>query len=336
MTGTIAAIDVIGAGAWGTALAQLAAEKGHAVRLWAYEAEVAAAIDKKHENPLYLPDIPLSPAIRATDDIAAMGGADALLLVVPAQHLRGVAGQLASRIGDGAPAVICSKGIEEVTGKLMSEVLAEALPRARPAVLSGPTFASEVARGNPTAVTIAAEEAVLADALAAALGSARFRPYAATDMAGAEIGGSVKNVIAIACGIVAGLGLGQNARAALMTRGLAEMTRLALAKGGAAETMMGLAGIGDLALTCASESSRNYSLGVEIGRGAHAAEVLASRRTVAEGAYTAGAVVRLARALDVEMPISEAINSVIHEGADLEAVIQGLLARPFKREGLDG
>ncbi len=336
MATTISRIDVIGAGAWGTALAQLAAEKGHRVRLWAHEPEVAAAINTTHENTVYLPGTALAPTIEAVGAIEQVGDADAILLVTPAQHLRAVGARLAPRIADGTPVVICAKGIEEASGKLMSEALAEALPRARPAVLSGPTLAGEVARGKPAAVTIAAEDVALAETLAAALGSARFRPYAGGDVIGAQIGGAVKNVMAIACGIVAGLGLGQNARAALMTRGLAEMTRLALAKGGSVETMMGLAGLGDLALTCTSEDSRNYSLGVEIGRGAKAADVLGSRRTVAEGAYTAGAVVRLARTLDVEMPISEAINSVIHKGADLGAVIGGLLARPFKREGLDG
>ncbi len=335
MAGTIAAIDVIGAGAWGTALAQLAAEQGHAVGLWAHEPEVAEAINQIHENDAFLPGVPLSPRIRATSAIVELGPADAILLAVPAQHLRAVSARLPPRLADGTPVVVCAKGIEETSGKLMTEVLAETLPGARPAVLSGPTFAGEVARGRPTAVTIAAGEPALADALAAALGSARFRPYASTDMIGAEVGGAVKNVIAIACGIVAGLDLGHNARAALMTRGLAEMTRLSMAKGGAAETMMGLAGLGDLVLTCTSESSRNYTLGIEIGQGARAADVLAGRRTVAEGAYTAGAVTTLARALGVEMPIAEAINSVIHEGADLEAVIQGLLARPFRREGID-
>ena len=336
MAATMSRIDVIGAGAWGTALAQLAAEKDHRVRLWAHEPDVTAAINKGHENTAYLPGIALSPAIEAVSGIEQVGDADAVLLVTPAQHLRAVAARLAPRLADGTPVVICAKGIEEASGKLMSEALAEALPGVRPAVLSGPTLAGEVARGKPAAVTIAARDVALAELLVAALGSARFRPYAGGDMIGAQIGGAVKNVMAIACGIVAGLGLGQNARAALMTRGLAEMTRLALAKGGSAETMMGLAGLGDLALTCTAEDSRNYSLGVEIGHGAKAADVLGSRRTVAEGAYTAGAVVRLAQTIGVEMPISEAINSVIHEGADLGAVIGGLLARPFKREGLDG
>lgn len=331
----ISAMDVIGAGAWGTALAQLAAEKGHAVRLWAFESDVADDINEVHENATFLPGVTLAPTVHATSDLAALGRADALLLVVPAQHLRAVTTQLAPRITAGTPVVICAKGIEIETGKLMTEVVAETLSHAAPAVLSGPTLAGEVARGLPTAATIAADGS-LAEDLVTALGSARFRPYAATDMIGCEVGGAVKNVMAIACGIVAGRGLGQNARAALMTRGLAEMTRLALAKGGKAETMMGLAGIGDLALTCTAADSRNYSLGIEIGKGASARDVLANRRTVAEGAYTATAVVGLARALGVEMPISEAVNSIVHEGADLDKVIHGLLARPFKHENPAG
>lgn len=332
MAGAITSIDVIGAGAWGTALAQLAAEKGHAVRLWAHEEEVARDINAIQENAAFLPGIALSKAITATGDLATMGGADAVLLVAPAQHVRAVTEKLAPRLADGTPVVVCAKGIEIETGQLMTEVAAETLARARIAVLSGPTLAGEVARGLPAAATIAADDEATAESLVMALGSARFRPYAGTDPIGCEVGGAIKNVMAIACGIVAGLGLGENARAALMTRGLAEMTRLALAKGGKAETMMGLAGLGDLALTCTAASSRNYSLGAEIGKGARAADILAARRTVAEGAYTAKAVIALARALGVDMPISEAVNSIIHEDADLDTVIQGLLARPFRRE----
>ncbi|HEX9808519.1 MAG TPA: NAD(P)H-dependent glycerol-3-phosphate dehydrogenase [Alphaproteobacteria bacterium] len=330
----IARIEVIGAGAWGTALAALAAERGHETVLWALEPEVAVEVNEKRTNTPYLPGVTLPDRIAATAEIAEMGRGDAVLLVTPAQHLREVAGRLAPRLAPGMPLVVCAKGIEERTGLLLSEVLAEVAPEAPRAVLSGPTLAGEVARGMPAAVTIAAEDASLAAALVSALGSTRFRPYAGDDPVGCQIGGAVKNVMAIACGIVAGLGLGENARAALMTRGLAEMTRLAIAKGGKLETLMGLSGIGDLALTCAAEASRNYSLGLAVGRGKSAAEVLAGRRSVAEGATTAGAVLRLAASLGVEMPIAAAVNRVVQEGADIPAMIEELMARPFKREAV--
>lgn len=327
-------IGVVGAGAWGTALAQLIAAGGKDVLIWAHEADVVAAINERHENTVFLAGIPLSPRVRATQDLAGLASMDALLMVTPAQHLRAVATRLAPHVKDNIAIAICAKGIEEATGQLMTEVLAEVLPKARAAVLSGPTFANEIALGKPTAVTIAADDEALAAALAAAIGAPRFRPYTGTDMIGAEIGGAVKNVIAIACGLVAGMDLGQNARAALMTLGLREMTRLALAKGGDLETMMGLSGLGDLTLTCTSESSRNYSLGLEIGRGKRARDVLASRRTVAEGAYTAGAVARLADRLKIEMPIVAAVDRVVNNDADLAQVVEELLSRPFKREGI--
>lgn len=335
MSNDIRRIGVIGAGAWGTALAQAIAARGLETVIWARETDVVAAINDTHENKLFLPGIPLAPTVRATADIAALGTMDAVLLVTPAQHLRAVAKSLACHAPRGLPVVICAKGIEESSGLLMSEVLAEAMPEARAAVLSGPTFAHEIAAGKPTAVTLAAGDEELATALANAIGAPRFRPYTRTDMIGVQIGGAVKNVMAIACGMVAGMDLGQNARAALMTLGLTEMTRLALAKGGELETMMGLAGLGDLVLTCTSESSRNYSLGLEIGRGKRASEVLAGRRTVAEGAYTAGAVMRLAGKLGVEMPIVSGVDRVVNRDADLAQVVNELLARPFKRESID-
>ncbi len=230
------------------------------------------------------------------------------------------------------PAVICAKGIERQTGALMSEVAAEALPGGPLAVLSGPTFAAEVARGLPTAVTLACADGDLGALLMAALGSRRFRPYLSDDLVGAQIGGAVKNVIAIACGIVTGRGLGDNARAALITRGLAEMVRLAMAKGAQPETMMGLSGLGDLTLTCNSQQSRNMSLGVALGRGEALADILAARRSIAEGVSTAPSVVALAGRLGVEMPICEAVDRVLHHNADIDATIEALLARPFKAE----
>ncbi len=329
---TISRIDIIGAGAWGTALAALVHENGHATRIWAYEEEVARTINIQNENTRYLGGVILPKGIEAVADIAAMGRADAVLLVTPSQHLRAIAKTLAPRLGDGVPVVICSKGIEQSTGALLSEVVADVLPAAPLAVLSGPTLAGEVARGRPTAVTIAAAEAELAETLVAALGCPRFRPYAARDVIGAEIGGALKNVIAIACGIVAGLGFGQNARAALITRGLAEITRFALAKGAEAATLAGLSGLGDLVLTATSEDSRNYSLGLEIARGGIAADIIEERRTVAEGAYTAGAVARLGRELDIEMPIAEAVDRIISEGAEVKTVAGEILSRPFRRE----
>jgi glycerol-3-phosphate dehydrogenase (NAD(P)+) len=327
-------IGVVGAGAWGTALAQIAAARGLDTLVWAHEPEVVAGINEAHENTLFLPRVALAPRVKATGEIARLATMDALLLVTPAQHLRAVAKTLAAHAPNGLPVVVCSKGIEESTGLLMTEVLAEVLPAARPAVLSGPTLAGEIAEHKPTAVTIAATDAGLAEGLATALGSPRFRPYTRTDMIGVQIGGAVKNVMAIACGMVAGMGFGQNARAALLTLGLGEMTRLALIKGAELETMMGLAGLGDLVLTCTSEESRNYSLGVEIGKGRSARDVLTSRRTVAEGAHTAGAVVRLAARLGIEMPIVAAVDRVVNRDAPLAEVVEELLSRPFKPEGI--
>ena len=329
---TIRRIAVIGAGAWGTALAQAAVSAGREVVLWAREPALAEAINATHENPTYLPGIALDPTVRATGDLSEAGRAEALLLVAPAQHTRAVAGALAGLAGDDTPVVVCSKGIEQNTGALMTEAVAEALPGNPLAVLSGPTFAAEVARGLPTAATLAARDPKLGADLVVALGSRRFRPYLSGDPVGAEIGGAVKNVIAIACGIVAGRGLGDNARAALITRGLAEIGRLSLAKGGKAETLMGLSGLGDLTLTCSAMQSRNYSLGAGLGQGKTMAEILAGRQSVAEGVFSAAAVTELAARLSVEMPISAAVDQVLNRGADLDETIEGLLARPFRAE----
>jgi len=327
-------IGIIGGGAWGSALALTARRAGRDVVLWAREPEVAAAINRDHANPLFLPGVALDPAIGATTELAhAVRGADALLLVAPAQHLRALAAGLAPLLPAGLPVVICAKGIEEGTGALMSEVIAATLPHAPLAVLSGPTFASEVAAGLPTAVTLACADAALGRRVIAALGTRSFRPYLAADVAGAEIGGAVKNVLAIACGIVMGRKLGDNARAALITRGLAEMVRLALAKGGKPETLMGLSGLGDLVLTCTSLTSRNHSLGVALGEGKALAEILAGRRSIAEGVSSAAAAAALARRLGIDMPITAAVDAILHHGAAIDAAIEGLLARPFRSEG---
>jgi glycerol-3-phosphate dehydrogenase (NAD(P)+) len=322
-------IGVIGAGAWGTALAAVARRAGREVIVQAREADVVAAINETHVNARFLPDVPLDEAIAATADGAVAVDADAVLLVAPAQHLRAVCAGLADAWPAGTPAVICAKGIEQETCALMSEVVAETLPGAPLAVLSGPTFAGEVAREQPTAVTLACVDGDVGDALTAALATPRFRIYRSDDPVGAQMGGAVKNVLAIACGIVEGRRLGDNARAALITRGLAETVRLALAKGAKAETLMGLSGLGDLTLTCNAMQSRNFSLGVALGEGRRLADVLGERESVAEGVFSASAVTALARRLGVEMPISAAVDRILNEGDDIDATVAGLLARPL-------
>lgn len=319
---------VIGAGAWGTALAQLMAADGRDVALWALEPDVVDAINGARENPLYLPGIPLAPSIRATGAIAELVDCDLLLVVSPAQHLRSVVAQAP----EGVPLVLCSKGIEAGTGLLMSEVVAQAQPASPIAVLSGPTFAHEVAKGLPTAITLACEDIALGQRLAARIARPSFRPYVSDDVIGAEIGGAVKNVLAIACGVAEGAGLGLNARAALISRGFAEMTRFGLARGARAETLGGLSGLGDLVLTCSSTNSRNFSLGKGLGEGASAADLLANRRTVAEGAHTAPVLRDAARAAGVEMPVVEAVCALLADAAPLGHVIDALLARPLRPE----
>jgi glycerol-3-phosphate dehydrogenase (NAD(P)+) len=324
-------IGVVGAGAWGTALAQVAAANGEPVTLWAREREVVDSVNGAHENPLFLKGLALSPSIRATGDLAELAGCEALLIVSPAQHLRNVIGGLPSA---ETPLILCAKGIEDSTGLLMHEVAYELRPEAPVAVLSGPTFAHEVAAGLPTAVTLAVEDRALGEKLMARIARPWFRPYLSDDVAGAEVGGAVKNVLAIACGVVEGRGLGQNARAALISRGFAEMTRFGLAKGARAETLAGLAGLGDLVLTCSSTSSRNFSLGKGIGEGARAADLLADRRTVAEGAFTAPVLKRAAEALGVDMPIVAAVCALLAEDASVDEVIGRLLSRPLRAEGV--
>ena len=322
-------IAILGGGAWGTALAQVAARDGAAVGLWAREAEVVDAINTTHENALFLPGVPLSPTIRASTDLdAVVGAAEALMVVVPAQHLRAVLS--AAPVGD-RPLILCAKGIEAETGMLVGEIARALHPAAPVAVLSGPTFAHEVAAGMPTAVTLACEDEALRDRIAAALAGPVLRIYGSADVVGAEIGGAVKNVLAIACGVVEGAGLGQNARAALIARGFAEMTRFGMARGARAETLGGLSGLGDLVLTCSSTSSRNFSLGVGLGQGRPAAELLSERRTVAEGAATAPVLARAAREAGVEMPVTDAVCALL-DGAALDTVIASLLSRPLREE----
>ncbi len=305
---------------------------GGEATLWAFEAEVADAINAGRGNPLYLPDAALDDGIRATAELGELSASDILLLSAPAQHLRKTVAGLAGTVSAQTSLVICSKGIEQETLALMSEAVAPLFPENPVFVLSGPTFASEVAAGLPTAITLAGGDLAAAARLADTLASARFRPYASDDVAGAQIGGAVKNVLAIACGIAEGRGFGDNARAALITRGLAELTRLCVAKGGRAETMMGLSGLGDLVLTCTSTQSRNYSLGLALGEGRSLAEILGSRRSIAEGVFTASAAVRLAETLGIDMPIAGAVDSVLNRGGDIDEVIEALLARPLRAE----
>jgi glycerol-3-phosphate dehydrogenase (NAD(P)+) len=320
-------IGVIGGGAWGTALAQVAAAGGEPVMLWARESEVVRAINLAHENTVFLPSVPLSPSIHATGSLDELAACDALLVVTPAQHLRA---SLAALPMGRQPLVLCSKGIEAGTMALMSDIAAELHPQSPVAVLSGPTFAAEVARGLPTAVTLACTDAATARALSERLARPTFRPYASDDVAGAEIGGAVKNVLAIACGVVAGAQLGENARAALIARGFAEMVRYGVARGGRAETLSGLSGLGDLVLTCSSTASRNFSLGVGLGEGRDAASLMGGK-TVAEGAFTAPVLQASARALGVTMPVVDAVCALL-DGAPTLAVIDTLLSRPLRSE----
>lgn len=321
---------VIGGGAWGTALAQLLAADGAPVRLWAREPEVVADVNAAHENRLFLPGCPLSPSLTATGSFADLSDCDALLVVVPVQHMRSVLTDLRP---DHRPLVLCSKGMEAGTLAWPVDIVAALNPATPVAVLSGPTFAHEVAAGKPTAVTLAANTPELAEALSRAIARPHFRPYAATDVVGAEIGGAVKNVLAIACGVVEGAGLGQNARAALISRGFAEMTRFGMALGAEAATLTGLAGLGDLVLTCSSTASRNYSLGVGLGQGRAASDLLADRRTVAEGAFSAPVIAAAAARAGVEMPIVAAVNALLSGDADVRTVIGHLLSRPLRGEG---
>ena len=324
-------IGVIGGGAWGTALAQVAASGGRPTLLWALEGDVVSAVNRIHENPIYLPGTKLEGAIRATGNFSELSDCNAWLVVTPAQHTRAVLDRMPC---PEMPLVLCAKGIEESSGSLLHEVAREACPTSPIAVLSGPTFAHEVANGLPTAVTLAAEDGVLAEQLRERLARPTFRIYVSDDVAGAEIGGAVKNVLAIASGVVEGRKLGQNARAALIARGFAEMTRFGLACGARPETLTGLSGLGDLVLTCSSTSSRNYSLGVGIGEGRSAAELLADRRTVAEGAFTAPVLARISREKGVDMPIVNAVDALIAGRAEVDEVLDELLSRPARAEGI--
>jgi glycerol-3-phosphate dehydrogenase (NAD(P)+) len=322
-------LGVIGGGAWGTALAQVGARGGGDVLLWAREADVVESINADHENKVFLPGLPLDSHVRATGDLAELDNCDAWLVVTPAQHMRAV---LELAPSSDRPLILCSKGIEEESGALLNQVASEACPGAPIAVLSGPTFAHEVAAGLPTAVTLAAADQSLAGALRERISQPTFRIYLSDDVVGAEIGGAVKNVLAIACGVVDGKDLGQNARAALIARGFAEMARFGLANGARRETLTGLSGLGDLVLTCSSTSSRNFSLGKGMGEGRSAAELMRDRRTVAEGAFTAPVLARIASEMGIDMPVVAAIDSLLSGRASVDEVLQDLLSRPLRQE----
>jgi glycerol-3-phosphate dehydrogenase (NAD(P)+) len=331
MAAPIAKIGVAGAGAWGTALACVAARAGREVRIWAREPEVAEAISQRRENPVFLRGMRLE-ALAASADPAFLSDCDACLLATPAQHLRDVAAGLHRMLRPGVAFVICSKGFERTTDLTMSEVLAEIAPDRPVAVLSGPSFAADVVRGLPTAVTLACADAELGAALVDAIGLPEFRPYLSPDVTGAQVGGAVKNVLAIACGVVDGCKLGDSARAALITRGFAELVRLGRAMGARAETLRGLSGLGDLVLTCSSPQSRNMSLGIALGQGRPLDEVLAERNSVAEGVYTAGAALDLARRHGVDMPITQAVSEIVSGDLSVDEAIRALLSRPFTTE----
>lgn len=325
-------VSVIGGGAWGTALAQTASLNGHPVLLWARETDVVADINERHVNRMFLPGVPLEPGIRATADLRVAAAADVILIVAPAQHMRAVTGELARHMRTSQPLVICAKGIEQKSGKLMGDVADEVAPQSVVAVLSGPSFAADVARGLPAALTLACRNETVGRALAAALSSRQMRLYWSSDVVGAEMGGSVKNVLAIAAGIVAGRGLGASAHAALVTRGFAELRRFAESFGARPETLMGLSGLGDLILTCGSPQSRNMSLGRALAEGQTLREILAGRHAVTEGVYTAAAVVKLAREKGIEMPIAEAVHAIIEGEISVDDAITGLMQRPLKAE----
>jgi glycerol-3-phosphate dehydrogenase (NAD(P)+) len=327
-----ARLAVVGAGAWGTAIAHLAARNAVRTTLWAREPEVAEAINSKHENKAFLTGVALHPDVAAVTALEHLAGAEAYLLVVPAQHSRAVMLRLAALAAGPVPVALAAKGIERTTGKLQTEVLAECWPQAIPAVLSGPSFARDVALGLPTAVTLASSDEAIGGRWISTLGASHFRPYLSDDLVGAELGGAVKNVLAIAAGAVEGRGLGESARAALIARGFAEFQRLGLALGARRETMAGLSGLGDLVLTACSRQSRNYALGYELGKGADLVDILGRRNTVAEGVATAPSVVALAKQAGVETPICAAVAELVSGARPFNAIVAELLARPFRAE----
>ena len=329
----ISSIGVVGAGAWGTALATAAARAGRDVVIWARDAKTVDDINRHHENRMRLPGIALNERIAATRTLADACRADAIILAVPAQAVRAVGTEMAGFVAQNCPVVVAAKGLERGSEAFMTDVLSEVLPQASAAVLSGPSFASDVAHGLPTAVTLACADPDVCSALVDAIGHTSFRPYQSDDLTGVQVGGALKNVLAIACGVVVGKALGASAQAALVARSFAELTRFGQALGARQETLAGLSGLGDLVLTATSAQSRNYTFGVALGRGDTVEEMLGARKPVTEGVWTAAAVVGRSRALGIEMPICEAVAAVVAGKLDVDAAIEGLLARPFREEG---
>ncbi len=325
-------VAVIGGGAWGTALANLCASNGVETVLWAREEHVVRSVNETGENADFLAGAVLSPALRATADLGMAASKEAILFVVPAQFARPIFVELRKSASDRAPVALCSKGIERDTGLMMTEVLAAVWPEALPAVLSGPSFAHDVAKGMPTAVTLACADQAIGGRWIATVGAPHFRPYFSDDLIGAELGGAVKNVLAIAAGVVEGKGFGESARAALISRGFAEFQRLGVALGARQHTMAGLSGLGDLILTATSPRSRNMSLGVDLGKGRSLADIMAGRNTVSEGVASAAAVISLAEKAGVEMPVCAAVAALVGGEKSIDAIIADLLARPFKPE----
>lgn len=326
-------VAIIGGGSFGTAMACAARRAGLAVALWAREPEVADAINAGRGNPVFLPGVAIESGIRASADLTdSLDGADFALMAVPAQFLRGIAAKMHSAVRRGMPVISCSKGIERGTCALMPEVIAETLPQARVAVLAGPSFAKEVACGLPTGVTLASADGDMAEQLARALGSAHFRIFTSDDPISATIGGAFKNVIAIACGIAIARGLGENARGLIIARGLYEMACIARAKGGNPINLLGLAGSGDVTLTCMGTHSRNTTFGIALGEGRTAAEILAERKVVTEGVHNAASLSELGRRLAVPVPIAAAVNRIVNEGAPIDATFADLWAQPAAGE----
>ncbi len=327
-------VGIIGGGAWGTALAHVAAIAGRRTTLWVRDVDVVSALNAGHGNRRYLPDMPVSGAIDATTDLSAIGAADLVLLVTPAQTTGAVAERLKPVLRPGCPVVICAKGLDRASNRLLSDILTDRLPEAVPAVLSGPGFAVDVARGLPTAVTIGATDEMIAAAICAALSGPSFRPYHSVDMVGIQIGGALKNVLAIAAGIVVGRGLGASAHAALIARGFAEMSRLGVALGARQQTLAGLSGLGDLVLTCSNRQSRNFSFGIELGEGQPLDALTGPGAKLVEGAHTAAVAVSMAGRHGIDMPICGAVADVVEGRKTIDAVIAELMARPLKREDL--
>ncbi len=325
-------IGVIGGGAWGTALAQLSAKAGSKVILWAREEKVVKKINEEHENEMFLKGVELSNNVRATTNLADMVDNEFIFIAVPAQFVRSVLKEVKKYLSDGVILVLCAKGIEQSSGKLMTEVVSEIMPKSPLVVLSGPTFAREVALGLPSAVTIASKYQQITKRLLGVIGQPTFRPYVSRDIVGAEIGGALKNVFAIACGITTGRKMGDNARAALITRSLSEMVRYGESYGAERSTMMGLCGLGDLILTCSSTQSRNLSLGIALGEGKTIEDLMTNRLTVAEGYYTSSVLAKISQDKNIDMPIVMAVNDILHEGKNIDQVIGDLLNRPFVSE----